>query len=457
MFRTTKRMYSARDKMKHKSIRAAAAIVAAALLSFPLSGCALLRPIDGSAETTDVVSGSDTQPQDTQPMDSSAGIEETTTVPTTTAAQPPETTPPVPSVPAEQKVSILAVGDNIIHEAVYVDAKNRASDGEEYNFLPMYSAVAERIQEADIAFVNQEAPMAGKDYGISGYPTFNAPRETAAALIEAGFDVINLANNHIMDKRAAGARATVEYVQSLPVTSLGVYLDQADFEHIRVTEVNGIRIAWVSFCQDSNNPHDNNTSGVIMPRMDDDNAIAERIRDAAKISDFVIASAHWGIDGKSEITSDQRRLAKVMAEAGADVILGHHPHILQSVEWLDTSSGTKSLVAYSLGNFLSAQLNAPNMIGGMLTFDIVKDSSGLCRLEAPVMEIAVNHYDGEKDLTQAYDVHRHAMQMYMLEDYTDELAARHGCRFFSSGFTVKWIEDHVRSIIAEEFLPPCLE
>lgn len=298
--------------------------------------------------------------------------------------------------------------------------------------------------------------MAGKEYGISGYPTFNAPKETATALIDAGFDIINLANNHIMDKRAAGARATVEYVQSLPVTSLGVYLDQKDFEQIRVTELNGIRIAWVSFCQDSNNPHDNNTSGVIMPRMNDDNAIMDRIKDAAAISDFVIASAHWGLEQPS-LTSEQTRLAKVMTEAGADVILGHHPHVLQSVEWLTASDGTKTLVAYSLGNFLSAQLYAPNMIGGMLTFDIVKDASGVCRLEAPIMEITVNHYDGEKDLTQAYDVHRHAMQMYMLEDYTDALAAKHGCRFFSSGFSVKWIEEYVRSIIAEEFLPPCLE
>ncbi len=449
--------------MKQKHIRAAAAIVAAALLSYMLSGCAMFRPIDGSAETTDLASVPETTLPDvttsTEPPknDDSTGTTETQPVPPVTADVTTDAVTTAPSTPVEKRVSVLAVGDNIIHEAVYIDAKERAADGEEYDFLPMYTGIAEQVKAADIAFINHEAPLAGKEYGISGYPTFNSPRESAEALVEVGFDVINLANNHIMDKRAAGALATVEFVHSLPVTALGVYRNQEDFENIRITEVDGIRIAWVSFCQDSNNPHDNKTSGVIMPRMNDDNAIIERIKDAAAISDFVIASAHWGVDGKAEITAEQRRLAKVMAEAGADVILGHHPHILQSIEWLDTSSGSKTLVAYSLGNFLSAQLNAPNMIGGMLRFDVVMDENGQCIPDTPIMDITVNHYDGEKDASQAYGVHRHAMQMFMLENYTDELASKHGCRFFSDGFSVKWIQDHVRSIIAEEFLPLCLK
>jgi len=440
-----------------KTIRAAAAIVAAALLSSVLAGCAMLRPIDGSAEITVADSFPETTPPEILPNNDSAETTETQPVPPAIAEVTSDAVTTAPPTPVEKRVSVLAVGDNIIHEAVYVDAKNRAADGAEYDFLPMYTGISEQVKSVDIAFVNHEAPLAGKKYGISGYPTFNSPRESAEALVEVGFDVINLANNHIMDKRSAGALATAEYVQSLPVTALGVYRNQEDFENIRVTEVNGIRIAWVSFCQDSNNPHDNKTSGVIMPRMNDDNAIIERIKDAAAISDFVIASAHWGIDGKAEITAEQRRLAKVMAEAGADVILGHHPHILQSVEWLDTSSGTKTLVAYSLGNFLSAQLNAPNMIGGMLSFDIVKDADGRCTLDAPLMHISVNHYSGKKDSSDLYGVRRYAMQMYSLENYTETLAAAHGCRYFSSDFSVKWIYQHVRSIIAEEFLPAYFE
>ena len=439
--------------MKQFSFRKAAAAFAAALTCFALSGCSMFRPIDGVGrdDVADITHAaiSSEQTNDTQKNPETVPPETTEPITDTT----PVTTKPQP---LEKRVSILAVGDNIIHEAVYVDAAKRAADGKKYDFLPMYSSVAERIAAADVAFINHETPMAGESYGISGYPTFNAPQEAGHALVDVGFDVINLANNHIMDKRAAGAKATVSFVQSLPVTELGVYLDQADYEKIRVTEKNGIKIAWVSFCQDSNNPHDNKTSGVIMPRMNDDNSIIKRIKDAAAISDFVIASAHWGLE-QPALTKEQTRLAKVMAEAGANVIIGHHPHVLQSVEWLTTSSGEKTLVAYSLGNFLSSQLDNFNMIGGMLCFDIVMDESGNCRVDKPIMDITVNHYAGKKDSAQQYGVYRHAMQMYMLDDYTEDLAAEHGCRFFSSEFSLKWIEKHVRSVIAEEFLPAYFE
>ncbi|MBE6559483.1 MAG: CapA family protein [Ruminococcaceae bacterium] len=434
--------------------KAAAAIAAAALTCFTLSSCSMFRPIDGAGRE-DVTDSTHSVTSDEQTSDTQKNPETT----------PPETTEPItdttsvttPSKPLEKRVSILAVGDNIIHEAVYVDAAKRAADGKKYDFLPMYSSVAERIAAADIAFINHETPMAGESYGISGYPTFNAPQEAGHALADVGFDVINLANNHIMDKRAAGAKATVSFVQSLPVTELGVYLDQADYEKIRITEKNGIKIAWVAFCQESNNPYSATSSGVIMNMMNDDSVITKRIQAADKAADFVIVSAHWGKDNQAKANDDQHRFAKLMAEAGADVIIGHHPHILQSVEWLTTSSGEKTLVAYSLGNFLSSQLDNFNMIGGMLCFDIVMDESGRCKVDKPMMDITVNHYAGKKDSAQQYGVYRHAMQMYMLDDYTEALAAEHGCRFFSSEFSVKWIEKHVRAIIAEEFLPPYFE
>jgi len=434
--------------------RTAAALTAAVLISVSLSGCSMFRPIDGAGRenvtdtTVDSTAESSSVSADTD--DTSVHPPETGTTAVTSATEPPV------SVPQEKRISILAVGDNIIHEAVYIDAKSRADDGAEYDFLPMYNGVADAIKEADIAFVNQEAPMAGKKYGISGYPTFNAPQEAGRALADVGFDVINLANNHIMDKQSAGARATVEFVQSLPVTELGVYLNQEDYDKIRITEVNGIRVAWVSFTQDSNNPYDSRTAGVILPMMNDDKAITARIQDAREAADFVIVSAHWGLE-KDAVTNEQRRLAKVIAEAGADVVIGHHSHVLQPMEWITSSSGKKTLVAYSLGNFLSSQLYAKNMIGGMLSFDIVKDADGRCTLDAPLMHISVNHYSGKKDSSDLYGVRRYAMQMYSLENYTETLAAAHGCRYFSSDFSVKWIYQHVRSIIAEEFLPAYFE
>ena len=420
-----------------KRIPVCLAVLLAMLLSF--SGCVSLRPHEGVGRDT-------TAPDVSEPADNPATTPpDTSDAPATTPSQ---TEPDIPAPPAEKRVSVLAVGDNIIHEAVFTDAKNRAADGKEYDFLPMYEGVAHRIGEADIAFINQEAPLAGKEYGISGYPTFNSPREAADALVELGFDVINLANNHILDKRVSGARASVEYVQSLGVTELGVYLDDADYKNLRITEVNGVRIAWLSFFDLSILYYTPNMDNIIIPLMDDDAKIKAEIAQAKEQADFVIVSAHWGRE-QPQVTSEQKRMAAVMAEAGADVILGHHSHILQPVVWHDNADGSRTLVAYSLGNFISTQYYANNMIGGMLTFDVVMDDSGKCALENVVLRPTVTHYSLNRD----------GLQIYMLEDYTDGMAEIHGTTLKENPapFTLQWIYSHVRSVIDEAFLPEYFE
>lgn len=121
------------------------------------SGCVSFRPNDGVGRET-------TAPDVTDPpVTIPPATDDATTATDEPVTEPPEKEPPVPP---EQRVSVLAVGDNIIHEAVFTDAKNRASDGAEYDFVPMYEGVTERISEADIAFINHECPAAGKEYGI---------------------------------------------------------------------------------------------------------------------------------------------------------------------------------------------------------------------------------------------------------------------------------------------------
>ena len=425
--------------MNRRKFAKAAAACAVAAFSLLFSGCSLFRAPSGVGRG-DVTSSADI---DTRETTVSSAEPVTGTTERDTAPVPVTTEPPA----AEKRLSVLAVGDNIIHEAVFTDAKNRAADGAEYDFVPMYSGVAERIGQADVAFVNHETPLAGKEYGISGYPTFNAPREAAQALVDVGFDVVNLANNHILDKRVAGARATVEYVQSLPVTEIGVYLDREDADTLRITEINGIRVAWLSFCYGSNNPYDPAKDNIVMPLLDDDEAITSAIAAAKRQADLVIVSAHWGVEYQNSPTDEQKRLASLMSEAGADVILGHHPHVIQPIEWLENSDGTRTLVAYSLGNFLSTQHYATNMVGGMLTFEVVLDPSGACSVENPVFRITVTHYSMNRD----------GLQIYMLEDYTDEMASRHGCKLYTTDFSLAWIERYVKSVIDDSFLPPVFD
>ncbi len=423
-----------------------AAAFAAAIVCGSFSGCGIFRPSDGGQSGV----GRDTEPSvlssesGSTPADSAASSETTTAAsssPVTTAA-PVTTQPPV----TEKRVSILAVGDNLIHEAVFTDAKNRAADGAAYDFVPMYADVAETIAGADVAFINHECPIAGNDKGISGYPTFNSPTEAGQALCDVGFDVINLANNHILDKRADGARATVEYVQSLPVTVIGAYRDEADREDLRITEVNGVRIAWLSYFDATILGYSPNTTGVEIAFMGDEAKIREEIQNAGKNADFVIVSAHWGRE-QYAVTDEQKRMAALMSEAGADVILGHHSHIIQPVEWHENTDGSRTLIVYSLGNFLSTQYYSYNMVGGMFTFDVVM-KNGKCSIENPILNPTVTQYSKNRD----------GLQIYLLEDYTDALAEAHGCTVkHSPDFSLQWIYKHVRSIISEEFLPAYFE
>ncbi len=421
-----------------------ALLLCACLLTTSLTGCVSFRPAPGvgrdtSTSPSDLTDVTDSETVGTDAPDSTDSATDTT-APVST--EPPETEPPLP---AEYRASVVAVGDNLIHESVYLDAQKRAADGAEYDFVPMYAPIADTIAAADIAFINQETPMAGKSYGYSGYPTFNSPREVAEALVEVGFDVVNLATNHLFDKHNDGAKATVEYMQSLPVTTIGAYLNEEDYENIRVTEVNGIRIAWVAFCQKSNYAYNPAQHSVIMPMMNDDAAIRARVQAADAIADFVIVSAHWG-EEVAEIYPETRRLAALIAEAGADVILGHHSHILQGVEWITTADGSRTLVAYSLGNFISTQYYAKNMIGGMLSFEIVM-KDGVCRIESPILNPTVTQYSMNRD----------SLEVYLLEDYTEELAKAHGTNYHSPGYSVAWIYKHVTSIITDEFLPAYFE
>ena len=138
-----------------------------------------------------------------------------------------EVMPCVMDVPAEkvpvQTVSFIACGDNLVHSSVYSDAQTLAAGTDkEYNFLPMYDNVADIIQYADLAFINQETPFGGSSRPISGYPLFNTPEQMGDDLITLGFDIIGLANNHMLDSTAKGYENTIDFWNSKDgVTAIG--------------------------------------------------------------------------------------------------------------------------------------------------------------------------------------------------------------------------------------------
>lgn len=342
------------------------------------------------------------------------------------------------------RVSFVAVGDNLIHDTVYEQAEARSSDG--YDFGYAYQYVAEKISQPDVAILNQET-LISTEHNPSSYPTFNSPEELGEEMLEIGFDVFNIATNHSIDKGEAGLISTINYWKSKDtaekdIITTGAYLNEEDYQTIPMHEVNGIKIAYVGFTQSTNGLSLPSDTEVILMLAEDEERLKARIQAADEIADVVIVNAHWGEEYTHTPNSTQRDLAEKIAAWGADVIIGTHPHVIQPVEYIENSDGRKTLVAYSLGNFISAQNKSATMLGGMLNFEIVKNNeTGEIVFENVKFSGVVNHYgSGYSNI-----------RIYPLDEYTEELAGAHGMVSRNSDFDREYLQSLLEEVIDEEF------
>jgi poly-gamma-glutamate capsule biosynthesis protein CapA/YwtB (metallophosphatase superfamily) len=243
-------------------------------------------------------------------------------------------------------VTLAAVGDLLLDRGVGEQIARRGSG---YPF----EAVAETLSGADIAFGNLECPLSAKGTRVAKRYSFQARPETAACLVKGGFDLLSLANNHTMDCGRTGLVETMQGLARNGIHWCGAGRTRREAETPTVLTVKGLRVAFVGF-------------GDFLPEgsfLRDDRptiafAEAERVRAAVAaargMADVVVASFHWGIEYESRPHPRQKALARVAVAAGADLVLGHHPHVLQGLEIAPAGSGRDrpALIAYSLGNFL---------------------------------------------------------------------------------------------------------
>jgi len=364
---------------------------------------------------------------------------------------------PPPNDDGPARLSFLAAGDNIMHMVMIEDAHARASGGEDFNFIDMYKDVAHIIKAADIALVNAETPIAGGEFGYSGYPMFNTPEENGRALVGLGFDIINLANNHMLDKGEKGYKNHLDFWDAQPVLHIGGFRDREDFESVRIYEKNGVSIAFLSYTYSTNGMTLPSGSAMVIP-LDDAAVIERQVKAARPLADLLFVVMHWGDEDAFSANSTQKNLARMMADNGVDVIIGMHPHVFQETQWLERAGGGRTLVAYSIGNFISGMLGAKNMIGGFLGFDIVKGADGLVTLENARITPVMTHYGYEPGRTGPYNPvykfqnGRLDFQVYRFEDYTRELAAGHGVLEFDKAFSYDYIKNLIKTHVPQEFL-----
>ena len=293
----------------------------------------------------------------------------------------------------EKRLSIIAVGDVLIHESVYKDALN--SDGT-YSFHKMFVDVEDIIKRYDLKYCNQESTIGGKTLGITGYPSFNSPDEIGDEIVSLGFNLISLANNHALDRGERAIHYSNSYWKSKDVVAAGTYDSIEERDTINVYEKNGIRYAFLAYTTISNATPKNNYI-LNMYSADRAKQDIDSIKDKV---DLIIVSMHWGVENgtnPNKPTESQRQIAEYLSGLGVNMIIGTHPHVVQPVEYIGDT-----LVIYSLGNFISNQLalGLNNGIGLMYGTDIVVDENGKVSFENEYKELVyayANQYDNYND------------------------------------------------------------
>ncbi len=326
------------------------------------------------------------------------------------ASAPPTEAAPPPQENAPVTIELAAVGDNLMHMPLI--RSGRTDSG--YDFSGFYENIAPYLEGMDIKAINQETVFIDDPSRYSGYPSFGGPSAVGDAVVNAGFNVIQQASNHSYDKGTDGLADTCAYWKTKPVTLLGVNESPDDALRVDKFTKDGFTVAMMNYTYGLNGYVLPSDKEYLVNVLSDENrpAIAEQIAKAKAQSDILIVFPHWGTEYDTSPDDYQRDWLKFFNENGVDVVIGAHPHVMQPCEEYIGEGGYKTLVFYSLGNFISNQDSIVKELGAMARVILVKDENG-ARVADYSLEPCFTHVSGGK-----YTV-------YMLKDYTDELAARH--------------------------------
>ena len=286
------------------------------------------------------------------------------------------------------KLSLVMVGDALLHSSLYNDGYQNGV----YDFKKQLEYIKPIIQNYDLAFYNQESILGGTSLGLSNYPTFNSPQEFGDAMIDAGFNMVSLANNHTLDKGEKAVISSCEYWKEKDVLTAGSYSSNEEANEIRIKEKNGIKYTLLAYTY--------GTNGIPVPsgkeylvNLYSDEKVKEDIEKVRDKVDLLIVSMHWGTEYQAEPTEEQKRQANYLSSLGVDIIIGTHPHVIQPITYIGDT-----LVIYSLGNFISAQSTNNDynkMVELMSSIDVIKEEQGgkvNIKLDNLQNELLYNYY-----------------------------------------------------------------
>ena len=256
-----------------------------------------------------------------------------------------------------QNIKVSATGDIMAHDNLQYYAL-----ASENGYETLFEPVKDIFLSDDITIANFETPVSD-EIGVKNFPYFNANTSLVKAIKKSGIEVISLANNHSFDQREKGIISTIDAVKKENLIYSGMGLNPKDAKKTAIFNCKGVIIGFLSATFSVNGismTEKNDKPYVNLVLMEDDKKFDEfcgEIRDAKKKVDFLIVAYHSGTEYNRFPSDTQTKCLKKIADSGADVVLGHHPHVLQKIEYYNTSDSRKVLIAYSLGNLISGQSN----------------------------------------------------------------------------------------------------
>ena len=357
-------------------------------------------------------------------------------------------------------VTFSAVGDNLANENLLelADAAAGETGDDTYDFNGFYDNIRSAIQSYDVAFVNQETTLGGPDaYGYNGYPSYNTPDSMADAVAATGWRVVSTNTNHTYDTWTA----SIEHAQQVwaaksdQLLTIGSFTSQEERERPRVVECNGMRLAFLSYNYGQNGYEQSDLPNDYYAVPYDRDAMLADVQRARRAADAVVVYMHWGTEYENEPDETQRARAQELADAGVDLVIGSHAHVIQPMEWLEGADGGRTLVVYGLGDLWSGYFDAPDCIlSGMFTCEFVRtdaagaasgaagaDGSGTSRrvsIENVVWYPVIEHWENNQDT------------IYLVQDYSGE-QARANELLSSLDDPYQWIIDTTNEVIGSDF------
>ncbi|MBQ4156873.1 MAG: CapA family protein [Clostridia bacterium] len=297
-----------------------------------------------------------------------------------------------------KSATVRFAGDFVIHEPIFKSAERLARSGNsehDYDFAPMLDPICAAMQNSDFTVTNIDGCLGKKDlkkYRYSGYPAFITPHHILYALKDASVDMLTLANNHMLDSWYSGLMDTIDNVDSFGIRYIGASRTQEERNTPVICEVNGIKIGFLNYTKDLNSMDRQSALdkramqfAVHAIKNSDCMADAKRLRNAG--ADVIVCYMHWGTEYALEPDQNQKAYAENLMEAGVDVIIGGHPHVVQRAEWLkgvnQFGETQETLCLYSLGNFLSFQKTRYRDGGIIFEFTVQEQPDGCYRIVEP--------------------------------------------------------------------------